>query len=325
MYNDPAIANLLEPTGTQASPGEPANSRDIAKFFIKRGYEVMGINQIWKSVTGHLKKDGVEYYLKLANSGASSELIKNEISWNETIHKLATEKGFDRLIVPGIEDQGEYEGSVFFLTKYYFGTPLANKNYTKVGDIAKYADTIIDIAHLINDGGVVPLSIDSQHKQKDGLKEHEMQGFLNVAKGYAAEIKENDMAPLLAIVDEYQKAFDFSLCHNSFEPKEMIPEGDKIVLIDAEQASAYSPKYYDIAYFFTKTYVAGRLPDVAKDLIRKFKEKLSDDEKSAFDGLVRPSIALSAIHCFLKSEQDGNHFFEYHNKFLEEFKAGLPY
>lgn len=322
---DPAISNLLEPTGKKVSPGAPLESSDIAKFFIKRGYEVLGVNQIWKSVTGHVKKDGVEYYLKLANGEGSYELLSNEISWNEVIQKSMTEKGFDKLVVPEIIDKGDYNGSIFFITRYYFGTPLANKHYTKVGDIAKYSDTIVEIASFIDSCEGVLLSIDSKHKPNDQLKEQEMKGFIGVAKGYADVVKENDMSNLLAIVEEYRKNFEFSLCHNSFEPKEMIPEGEKIVLIDAEKASAYSPKFFDVAYLFTKVYIAAGLPDVAKDLLHRFRDRLADDKKTDFDRLIRPSLGLSAIHCFMKSETDANHFFEYHNRFAEELKAGLPY
>lgn len=325
MYNDPAIENLLEATGKKVTPGEPVNSGDIAKFFIKKGYEVLGVNQIWKSITGHLKKDGIEYYLKLANGDGSSELINNEISWNSAIQKLADEKGFTKLLVPKIEDQGEYNGRVYFLTKYYFGSPLANKDYTKVGEIERFVESIADIAHFINSAEGITLSVDSAHKQGDTLREHEMKGYLDVAKQYAGAVTTNDMADLLKITQEYEKSFEFSLCHNSFEPREMIPEGDKIVLIDAEQASAYSPRYYDIAYCFVKIYVSARLPDVAKGLLHKFKAGLTDAERNRFDELVRPSLALSAISCFMKSEQSGNHIFDYHKQFTEELKKGNPY
>jgi hypothetical protein len=297
------------------------NVSDIAKFFIKEGYQVMGINQIWRSTTGHLKKDGVEYYLKLASTDTVSESLQNEISWNKNIQSLYKEKDFDRLIVPQIEDEGFYKGKAYFLSRYYYGKPLANRDFSKQSDIQKYLDTIVDIAVFILRTENVELYKDHLLTDKQKTSEFRAEEYISLTKEFAKDLKQNDVSDLLQIVEEIRGNLKLALNHNSFDVREMLAEGSKIVLIDAEDASEYSPKYNDIAHCYTTLLTRVTDKDIAQDFLNQVKEQLNEDEEADFSSLLRPLIASNLIGCYWDSEKEGNHIFDAHNVLRDKLIA----
>ena len=103
------------------------------------------------------------------------------------------------------------------------------------------------------------------------------------------------MADIFAETEKLRHNFIPKLNHGDFVPWHFIQGKERIALIDAEHASCYLPKYYDVSYFYERLYARGRSPELAKEYLRKIKDAIPSVDRQNFDSELKPVLASRII------------------------------
>lgn len=253
------------------------NLEAVRASFIRRGYEVGDITQIWRHVTGRVTKDGRDYFLKMASSVHVSPRTENEAAWNEFINDAS---GAHRLpmAVPAVFETG-LEGDLFwYIGEFIDGSLLAKVDQPEetadlemnLPQIAKTADAIM----VLPTDRQLPLDAASQGKSIQ-------QEIMDRVEKYS-EPAQQDLSALKIFIQERLGAAKYAPHHGDFVPWGMMRTTDgELYLIDGEAARHHGMKFYDVAYFYHRVYTKMRRPDIAQRFLHEFEKihPLTDEEK----------------------------------------------
>ncbi len=287
----------------------------LTDYLVSQGFKVLEIQQLWRHVHGKLEKNSKIYFFKMASTPDISERTRNEVSWNKRIHDLVNESAIDYFDVPEVFDVGEYDDKFYYLSSYHDGQTLATKNPPSTEGLDKWIDKIVK-------SNLFFLSLPELNLQKDGTHKpinEKWDVFFKRIQSWFDEVKEFKLDKVFDEVDDLEKTYEPAVNHGDFVPWHMIDEGRQFILIDAEHASSYSPKYYDVCYFYHRLYTSANAPELAKEYFGKIKHSLSDSEKNKFNISVRPILATRIIGGFWDAKTDGLKNVSSHNNLKNDF------
>ncbi len=192
---------------------EKLDLREVKGYFIAKDYEPISVEQVWRHVTGILRKEDKDYFLKLASTPGVAERTRNEFEWNNLINSLP-ENQRPPVFIPQNHDSGEFKGLFWFLSEY-----AGNKILTRPLDkdetdglekelpvIAETARKIIDIKTDLT------LPID-----KEIAEEERKEKFFKKLEHWAEETPK-DVADLIAFIKERFDYLQIAPSHGDFVP-----------------------------------------------------------------------------------------------------------
>lgn len=291
------------------------DKKGVKNHFSKNGYNVLDLQQLWRHMHGKLEKDNKVFFFKMASTPDIGERTQNETSWNQQIHRLVKESGIYYFNVPEIYDTGEYEGKFYYLSSYHEGTMLASKNPPYTDGLDRWLNRIVK-------SNLFFLSLENLSLPRDrGQKgiDKEWDKFIKKIKSRHQEVEEHQLQEVLEEVHNLKNTYEQGVNHGDFVPWHMIHEGDRFVLIDGEHASAQSPKYYDICYFYHRLYTSAQNPELAKLYLNKLRSSLPKSEKNKLDLSIRPILAARIISGFWDAQNDNQVCVAYHKDLKEDF------
>lgn len=288
---------------------EKLNLEKVGRYLEDLGYKVVGLEQIWRHVTGTVKMENEKLFLKMAGTTEIGKRTENECRWNEKINSIWKNK-HRSFRVPKIFDEGRYEDKYWFVSEMVFGKPLAEVNKPASideKDLLRAAEIAQDILE-ITDNCLLP-------KDKEHLKEIWKERVVKISAEWSKNIK-TETKPLLQFIEERKNEVEIGTSQGDFTPWHIRKTKEKeYFVIDGEAAQIGGLKYYDVAYFYHRVYTKFKRPDLAKIFLDKFKKLNKWTMKN--DGEFELVLASRIMGGYFDAERDGVTSFEL-NKELEE-------
>jgi len=299
------------------------NLDKVKKFLESKGYDILEIDQLWRHVTGKLKKGKGLFFFKMATTLGVAERTKNEFAWNEEFHKHVknSEQSFT---VPRNKEYGFYDDTLFyFISDYFEGDYLATKYPQDKKDLEKWLERIAAAALCIQNLAEMNLPKDEDTKKKLSELGITKAQYMHKNASEWAKSFETDVSDLLKIVRGAEQSIQTATSHGDFIPWHMREIGNaRFGLVDGEHAAGLGVKYYDAAYFYHRVYTSLEEPYIAKQFLKTLKTKLDNKEKNLLLEEIRPILALRCIGGFFDAENEGKTDTTLHKKLMSEIITG---
>lgn len=267
---------------------EQLNLDEVRNYFEGKGFRVVFLEQIWRHVHGTLQRERDTFFLKLSSTKEISNNTENEVSWNINVPQFLQSLPFVK--IPKIRETGNYKGRFYYLSEFFPGDLLVSICSPDLLALRQNLDKIVHLNLLL-----LPLEDISLKQDLRLNKEGAANRYLNKIKERYRDVGQYDLSDLLAEVETLRHSYIPRLNHGDFVPWHLIATKDGIVLIDAEHASSYLPKYYDVCYFYERLYARMKSPGLAKEYLRMIKHNLTHEDKKEFDKELRPVLASRII------------------------------
>lgn len=251
-------------------------SLEKIKDFLKSKYKVISLKQTGRHVTGTVKKDGKDFFLKLATSEGISCLTKAEYEWNNQFN-IENPRETSNYWVPKNIDSGIYKNKLFYLvTDKFNGHLLAERPEKSTSKLLfEQSSAIIEFSELIQN-----LNIDipeREHPYQEFFKTKVLSWYQaipeNVRKDYSVD-------NLLKIVENSYQKLERKTRHGDFTPWHLFSlEKGGIGLIDGEHAMGNGVEYYDVAYLIQRVFCVLENSDLAKNILSLLNNRKYDLQK----------------------------------------------
>lgn len=286
--------------------GGKLDLEDVKKELSQK-FEVLELKEENRHVTGHIRIDNQDFFLKLATSVGISIRLENEKLWNEQYNKWSDS---DLYKVPQNRADGYYKDLLYLVMDFITGPQIATFD-GKINLIGNQIDSIIDFSEHIQK---LPLDI----PVNDAIQNPDHQAwFCEKTKSWLDSIpedvrKRNQVIDLWKIVESGAKNLEKKPRHGDFTPWHMITEDEKsITLFDGEHAHSNGVENYDICYFIQRVHSILELPDLAHEIYENLMNRGYDKNK------LQTVMASRAIGGFLDESLKPNPDYESENEFKE--------
>jgi hypothetical protein len=278
---------------------EKLDLQEVKDYFTEKGYEAINVEQVWRHVTGVLKKENNNYFLKLSSTLGVAERTRNEFEWNNLVNSLSDDQRLP-VSIPQNHDSGEFKGLFWYLGEYAGNKVLtrpAEKNETD--DLERELSVITETAYKII-GIETDLTLPLDKKISE---EERKEKFFKKLEHWAEQTPE-DVSGLISFIRERYDYLDTASSHGDFVPWHFIrSEEGKLFLVDGEHAHIVGLKFYDVAYFYHRVFTKLKRSDIADRFLRDFSDlyKFSEGEKELF----RLVLAQRLVGGYFDAEKDG--------------------
>ena len=312
---------FITKNGKNYRKSETANKTEIKNYFLKKGFNVLNIKQLWRHIHGKLEKNNKIFFFKMSSTPGIGERTQNEVSWNKQICELIKKFNIDYFNVPKIYDYGHYQEKFYYLSSYYSGQFLSQKNPFNIKNLSKWIDKIVKTNLFF-----LSLKNIKFYRDKDSKNLIEKwDDYFKKNNNRYEEIKENQLENVINEVKNLKNTYTAGVNHGDFVPWHMIQDTGKFTLIDGEHASSQTPRYYDICYFYHRVYTSANAPKFAKYYLSKIRQSIPLSEKNKFDISIRPILASRIIGGFWDAKTNGLKDLTYHNQLKKDFSKNNLY
>jgi hypothetical protein len=294
----------------------------VRSFFESKGFDVKDLSQKWRNVYGKLQKNREIFFLKLASTPGIGHRTYNEATFNKQLLSVLTGNNWT---VPKVIAEGEYNGLYYYLSEFIdWPLLLPQKTAPDKNFDARLPEVVAINKFLLNQSDFI-MPRDDEHEGKPLA--NRIQLYYQRWEDFYNDVKEFDLKQLLDTVKTIDKTFAKALNHCDFAPWHMMRSDNKLVLFDAEHASNYNPRYYDVCYFYHRLYTVGTGADSAKKYFNLFRDSLDSRERQQFDDAVKPILAARIIGGFWDEKNSKNKVPDYsiHNQIKQEYLASEHY
>lgn len=205
-------------------------------------------------------------FAKVSKPGYEGQL-ENEVWWNLTCARL-------QAAAPEIPVQAptvlEY-GSNYYVAPFYNGSALIDKDATREA-VPPHSDFLVQTLVAFDGIGLIhsgdPLyksSIPNAYSKLTGKLDEQLKQPLAAQYITGAGV---DKAK--AVIEKYRSRLQSCLQHGDFVPWHMIVTIQGVVLIDGEHAGVALPRYYDLAYLYTRLFTRLHAHEAAADILKNF-------------------------------------------------------
>jgi len=277
---------------------EQLDLREVKDYFTAKDYEPIRVEQVWRHVTGILRKEDKDYFLKLASTKGVAERTRNEFEWNNLGNSLPETQKLP-VFIPQNHDSGEFKNLFWFLSEYAGNKILTRPvDENETGDLEKELPVIAETARKIIDIKTdLTLPLD-----KEIAEEERKEKFIKKLEHWAEETPK-DITDLMEFIKERFDYLQIAPSHGDFVPWHFV-QGDegKLFLVDGEHAHVLGLKFYDVAYFYHRVYTKLKRPDIADRFLGEFGDlyEFSEEEEELF----RFVLAQRLIGGYFDAEKD---------------------
>jgi len=259
---------------------------EVRAMLTARGYEVVGLEKVWRHVTGKVVKNDKMFFFKMAATPEISEFTRNEHTWDE----ILTKRPLGTVIqVPHDYDAGVWRERFWFMADYIGGRKLADPEHP--GELAELRQWLPEIAKLIKaimthefDGGLLRdvRATESERKEKfwENINEWE-------------KVAGRDLSELKNFIRERMRFVSYAPSHGDLVPWHLLfGENGQLYLVDGEHGKTQGIKFYDLAYCYHRLFTSLRTPELANELLTAFLAEylISADERELFRAILAQRV-----------------------------------
>lgn len=283
----------------------PKNIADILKIY---GFSVVEQLNDWDTrerfFVYKLEKDHIYYVLKIANDSFERDL-NNEVWWNSTLVRLTEADPSIKVLAPQIDMSGKQ----FYIGEFFEAKPLIADGFNfTTADIEPWLEQISKLLVDFDQMAIQPRMNDqAQYEDTNSAPYTNLTAKLDAWMKLPLENKQIDEATIKKgkqLFDIYKASVTPRLQHGDFVPWHMYDLNEGIIgLIDGEHASLTKPRFYDLAYIYSR--LATRLNDfeAAQNLLTKVIDQL-DEDRSEIEKAWIPIMTLRAFGMINDAEAD---------------------
>lgn len=221
----------------------------------------------------------------MASTIKTSRLTKNECWWQEKVGSQLIRS--DILRVPKTIEKGFSQGKLFYYIGDFFGENVLASQFPP--DEKRLAEWLSKIAGMAYRLGQLECRKDLKKKYLPAGEK-----LLEAAAEWVSQVNV-DLEPLLKIIESVKNNISRCCGHGDFTPWHMYElEDGKIGLVDAEHAG-WGPKYYDVAYFYTRVRNGLKNKQLANQFLINFKGLLPKKDQVVFWDEIKPVLAQRLI------------------------------
>lgn len=279
-----AKAKKIKETNSSTSSFLKSKKLTLLKSIRRRGrYDVYKV-----------KRKGRPLLLKVAKDRTTSLRLRNENLWSrQTAPKIPPDAPF---IIPRPVGCGFIDRQYFWLlSEFIEGKPFAKmKGVVTEIQVKKpkaYLDKVAEMVFFLQKLEAKGLKgIDERFGKSPKTSKL---SILRAAISFGRNTTPY-LAELLQIIDKNYKNLGWSTNHCDVTPINLLVQGDKIVLMDAELGDTAGFRFYDVAEFYNRLYTRCRRPDLAKVFLKAFIKRLRKNQVRKF---LNNFVCLCALRC----------------------------
>lgn len=293
------------------------------------GIKAIELTQLWRNVTGKVEYEGRPRFFKMASTEAIGQKIKNEVDWNNFANSEFVESV---LKVPKIIKTGRVDGLFYYLAEFVEGQPLAAKNYGGTGfEILNFAPNIPQVsifaAELQNYSYLNFSDQSSYQLSEDRSLSSEAQTKILMDKVNSfiqpVSVIGTSLEKQVNLVKENIDDWKYCINHADFTPWHVLESNSgQLYLIDGEHASL-KPDFYDIAYFYHRTFTQAERPDLAEEFLQLTFSKLNSEKQALFTKQFPSVIASRIIGGYFDAVNDKVTDFSFHHQLKNLLEEGV--
>lgn len=241
--------------------------------------------------TYQVEKDKKQYFLKCAKDGLERNLA-NDVWWSLTLNRIVEGKPKIGVRAPNVV---EYH-SDWAVFEWIDGKELASpssSNEAFQAQIPYLSELLFQL------DSVLQVSIDNNpFVEKSESAPYTLLNTkwpqwteLPLKQGF---ISQSDVDNANLLVSEWSKYVQAGLAHGDFSPWHILVNQNEKVLIDGDHSSLIKPRYYDLAYIYSRLYSRNSAKQETAELLQSFMDK-SGVQKDDFAKSFIPVLTSRAI------------------------------
>lgn len=239
-----------------------------------------------------VSRDGRQFVAKF-NVAKEPIALENDVWWMLTMRRLVD--GDSPLIAPSVYEYG----SGWFIAEY-IDAPLVASATASKDELSARLDLLVDLLGWL-DGVLQPRKLMPLYDDSDSARYHDLLRKVDEWMEQPLEqklITPEQISGAKRIIDEHKSHITPSLQHGDFMPDHMFQLADgRVSLFDGEHAGLMKPRYYDLAYLYTRLFTRFHAPELADRLLQTFVDRHTDDPDVFFKAYL-PAVTLRAFGMF---------------------------
>ncbi len=296
----------------------PETRRALEKHFRSVGFELLEAFDAREGLRHHLfgklRRGGIPYFFKIAQTAESGDRIGNELVWNQAIGALLKRGNFGWCSVPVNVHSGKFGDKKYYIAPYFSGEGLASQSPPESGELGRWIDRMVVTSLFFLGLKGLRFSRDERHPNLTS------EFIIATQKRFDQVGRRYRLEPLINEISGFHgRDVPTAINHGDFVPWHMIKQGDGFVLVDGEYASATMPAYYDVVFCFQRIYVNAEAPELAKQFLKRFFSQLVKSEQRQFQWLIRFILASRIISTFWHAVRVGQTDLRYEHRLKREF------
>ena len=248
-----------------------------------------------------LEKDGEFYFAKYSiDHSVRENSIIADIWWCETIQKLAGTHGLN-IKTPKIIEHGDY----WYIAEWIDARPSVKTDDSALKldkYIEEYANCLVALDKIkISDLGTTPPRDKGSTTYSELDRRWEKWTKIPLEKGLITSAQIDEAR---RIITTHQQYLTPSFQHGDFTPWHILVDSQKNWwLIDGEHASIEKPRYYDLAYMYSRIFTRLHSPEHAAKLLRVFTVKAGASQEKLYLAFL-PIITSRAVGMYFDALND---------------------
>jgi aminoglycoside phosphotransferase (APT) family kinase protein len=252
-------------------------------------------------------------FFKASNPKSSlSREVETEVWWNLTLERIVQQLPQKKKIFrgPHVHAYGSEDEFSWYLAEYFDASLLVDLKAEKYkNQIHKELENIVDVLVTLDKVRVETLPATSLYSE-----EGESSPYNNLLKKVDRWLEKPLKAKLItperveqgkALIERCRPFVYPALQHGDFVPWHMfrLLKEKVIGIVDGEHASLVKPRFYDLAYLYTRLYTKAHVPAKARKSLNIFLEKSELGRKEFFQSFL-PVITLRSFGMHLDAIND---------------------
>jgi len=325
--------SFTNPDGSNYRAKEKIDISKLTNQLEQIGVYPIEIQQLWRNVTGKVVYEGETRFFKMASTLAIGQKIDNEVLWNNFANLNYYKLG---LKVPKIIQSGNLGGLSFYISEFVEGRPLAIKWYEgildpKIYNLQKYLPEVSVFASNLQNNSYLSLPEQAiygyQLSENRTLLNNQSDMLLEKIKSWIQpeSLVGISLKDELNLVKENIKNWNFCINHSDFVPWHILETKiGELYLIDGEHASL-KPDFYDIAYFYHRTFTGAQRPDLADEFLHLTFSKLNTEKQFLFIQKFPSVLASRIIGGYFDAVNDKQTDLSFHHQLKNILRTGKLY
>lgn len=242
-----------------------------------------------------------EYFYKKAQSEEVGTFFDHELIWADFMNGLSSH--YPNLNIRGLSIFS-YLPHQAILTEFIDAPFLTSSDDT--AQLAAYLDRYVDVLKAIDSFGRtwhsnnLPKDVSTPYDQLEKGWDKWINGAKLIEK---AIITDQQIKEAQQIIERNKPYITPCMQHGDFVPWHIFNQNGTWIIYDAEHASHLFPRFYDLAYTYTRLYTRGQNTAFADSLLSKFIDHVDISEQDFFRQFV-PVVLSRAVGMLFDAEND---------------------